>query len=247
MCRISYLFVAMLVAVAGLVPGAAAGNAAWVDLFADGLAAFVPPAGEWTLAQSVGLDPDNPRKLLAKPGKGGIWVNGPTGKTRNLLTKQKFGDQEVHVEFMVPKGSNSGVKLHGHYEIQIRDSFGVKKLTGDDCGAVYPRAELKPKYHHIDGGIPPRVNACKAPGEWQTLDILFLAPRFDSTKKKIANARLVKVLLNDQVVHDNVELLTPTGDRWKNPEMAEGPLFLQADHGPVAFRNVRVRPYVPRK
>ncbi len=76
----------------------------------------------------------------------------------------------------MPKGSNSGVKLHGHYEIQIADSWGHDKPTASDCGGIYPRAELLPKYHHIDDGYPPRVNATKTPGEWQTLDIASRPP-----------------------------------------------------------------------
>src|SRR5262249_20932445 len=106
-----------------------------------------------------------------------------------------------------------------------------------------PRAELKPKYHHIDDGIAPKKNACKAPGEWQTLDMIFLAPRFDESGKKTANAKFVKVVLNGETVHENVEVEYPTGHAWHDKEMAKGPLLLQADHGPVAFRNLRVRPY----
>ena len=169
------------------------------------------------------------------------WYNGPKGRTANLYSIKKFSDVEVHLEFNIPKGSNSGIKFHGHYEIQILDSFGKKKVTGDDCGGIYPRAEAKPKYHHIDNGIAPKVNACKAPGEWQTLDITFLAPRFDKDGKKIKNAMIAKAVLNGKVIHENQELLTPTGDRWKDKEMFEGPLMLQADHGPVAFRNMTVR------
>ena len=233
------LLLALLV-VSLTVPPARAGDKDWHDVFAKGLDAFKTPHGEWTAVESVTLDPQNPRKLVAKDGKG-AWYNGPKGRTNNLYSKEKFGDLEVHLEFMMSKGSNSGIKFHGHYEIQIADSFGVKERKGDHCGGVYPRAEAKPKYHHIDKGIPPRANACKAPGEWQTLDIVFRAPRFDKDRKKIANARLSKVLLNGVLIHDNVELLTPTGDRWPGPEMAEGPLMLQADHGPVAFRNLRIR------
>ena len=69
----------------------------------------------------------------------------------------------------------------------------------------------------------------------------FLAPRFDKDGKKIKNAMIAKAVLNRQVIHEKQELLTPTGDRWKNAEMREGPLMLQADHGPVAFRNMRVK------
>jgi hypothetical protein len=76
------------------------------------------------------------------------------------------------------------------------------------------------------------------------LDIIFQAPRFDSDGKKARNARFVKVVLNGKVIHDDVELKTPTGNNWSKQEHATGPLFLQADHGPVAFRNIRVRPYL---
>ena len=215
-------------------------DAGWIELMHDSLAAWKEPFGDWQQVAGVELDAKNPKKFVAKPGKG-VWYNGPKGNARNLFSKQKFADVEIHLEFNVPKGSNSGIKFHGHYEIQILDSFGKKVLTGDDCGGIYPRAELKPKYHHIDKGIAPKVNACKAPGEWQTLDVVFLAPRFDDKNKKIANAKIAKAVLNGQVIHDQQELLTPTGDRWKNAEMHEGPLMVQADHGPVAFRNVRVR------
>src|SRR4029079_14875977 len=95
----------------------------------------------------------------------------------------------------------------------------------------------------IDKGIPPKVNACLPPGEWQTLDIIFVAPRFDAEDKKTANAKFVKVVLNGKVIHENVDMEYPTGHAWRNKEVASGPLLLQGDHGAVAFRNVRVRPY----
>ena len=215
----------------------------WIDLFAgDGLDAWKAPSKDWQSAGDAGLDPQNPKRLQARPGKG-VWVNGPKGRTKDLVTRQSFGDVEAHVEFMIPKGSNSGVKFEGLYEIQILDSWGVKNPTGNDCGGVYPRAEQKPKYHHIDKGVAPRTNACRPPGEWQMLDVTFQAPRFDATGRKTANARLVKVVLNGTVIHEDVELKTPTGHAWKDKEKPTGPLLLQADHGPVAFRNVRVRPY----
>src|SRR5215203_4722863 len=96
-----------------------------------------------------------------------------------LVTRECFGDVEAHLEFMVPKGSNSGVKFEGVYEIQIFDSYGAKDVKASYSGGVYPRAELLPRYHHIDEGYPPRVNASRPPGEWQTLDVVFRAPRFD--------------------------------------------------------------------
>lgn len=212
----------------------------WLDL--NRLDAWKAPQRGWSLAASVKMDPENPKRLTAEPGQG-ILVNGPRGRARDLVSKQVFRDIEVHLEFMIPKGSNSGVKFEELYEIQILDSYGKKKkLTGDDCGGIYPRATAKPKYHHLDEGIAPRTNASRPAGEWQTLDAIFLAPRLDASGKKVANAKLVKVVLNGQVIHENIELKTPTGANWTKKEPASGRLLLQGDHGPVAFRNVRVRP-----
>jgi hypothetical protein len=229
-----------------LIPTAPVGEKDWIILF-DGksLDAWKQPLGDWAVVGGVELDPTNERKLIGKPGEGVIY-NGPRGRTRNLISKQAFGDLQVHAEFLVPKKSNSGVKLHAVYEIQIYDSWGVKKPKATDCGGIYPRAELLPKYHYLDQGIPPRENACRPPGEWQTLDLIFVAPRFDKDGNKVRNARFVKVVLNGRVIHDDVELKTPTGNNWNKKEHATGPLFMQADHGPVAFRNVRVRPYVAK-
>ena len=232
----------MLLAVSSLTAPAADNDA--IDL--TNLEAWRKPDKLWLLAGSVGIDPDNPKRLSAKAGKE-MLVNGKKGRARDLLSKQAFGDVDVHVEFLIPKGSNSGVKLQGLYEIQICDSWSVKQPKGSDCGGIYPRAELKPKYHYLDKGVPPCVNACKKPGEWQTLDLHFQAPRFDADGKKTANARFLKVVLNGEVIHDHVELPTPTGHAWHNKESATGPLLLQGDHGPVAFRNVRVRPSAPAR
>lgn len=228
------------------VPGSArADGKGWVELFGEHpLEAWRGPTKDWQVAGGAKLDVKNPRRLVATPGKG-VLVNGPKGRAHDLVTKQTFGDVEVHVEFLIPRGSNSGVKLEGLYEVQIVDSWGVKKPKGDDCGGIYPRAELKPRYHHIDKGFPPRTNAARRPGEWQTLDIIFQAPRFDTACKKTANARFVKVVLNGTVVQQDVAVPTPTGHAWHDKEMPTGPLLLQGDHGPVACRNVRVRPYTP--
>jgi hypothetical protein len=216
-------------------------GAEWIELSGErGLEAWKPPTGQWMIVGSVGLDPADPRRLASEPGTG-VLVNGRTGRTHNLISKESFGDLEAHLEFLIPRGSNSGVKFAGLYEVQIDDCWGRNDVTASDCGGIYPRAELLPRYHHIDQGHPPRVNAARPAGAWQTLDVIFRAPRFDAAGKKVANARFVKVVLNGQVVHEDLEVATPTGHAWRLPEVAAGPLLLQADHGPVAFRNVRVR------
>jgi hypothetical protein len=215
----------------------------WIELIdSDGFAAWKPPTEAWAHATAVRIDAKKSTRLGFDAGPGPIIVNGPTGRTRNLVTTRSFGDVELHAEFFVPKGSNSGIKLEGVYEIQIADSHGVATPTASHTGGIYPRSEMKPVYHHIDKGYPPKLNAAKPAGEWQTLDITFRAPKFDASGKKVVNARFVKVVLNGQVVQDDVEMPYPTGDNWSKPEHPEGPILLQADHGPVAFRSVRARP-----
>ena len=214
-----------------------------VLLGANGLDAWKTPTTNWEAVSAVTLDPKNPKKLIGSAGSS-VFYNGAGGGGANLITKEQFGDVEVHLEFNVPKGSNSGVKLEGVYEIQIFDSFGTKKLDGSSNGGVYPRAEFLPKYHHIDDGYAPKTNASKPPGEWQSLDITFRAPRIDAKGMKTANAKFEKVVLNGQTVHENRDLPCPTGNNWRAKEKPTGPILLQGDHGPVAFRNVRVRPLV---
>lgn len=155
-------------------------------------------------------------------------VNFDAGGT-DISTEQKFGDCTVELEFMIPKGSNSGVYLMGEYEVQIYDTYGKKGLAPGDMGGIYTYSA-------------PKVDACKKPGEWQKFVIEFVAPKFEGDKK-VANGKFVKVTFNDQVIHENVELtkgVTPGGLTGK--EAATGPLMFQGDHGPVAFRNIKITP-----
>jgi hypothetical protein len=214
----------------------------WIEL--SDLGAFQQPTGAWAVVGDARLDPKNDRQLVGVPGHGTLFDRGAPGKHIDLLTRQQWADVEVSLEFLIPCRSNSGVKLHGLYEIQIRDTAKAVHLTGADCGGVYPRAELRPRYHVIDAGVPPRVNAAGKPGEWQTLDIVFHGPRFDAKGQKTANARFDRVVLNGKLIHENVEVPCPTGAIWRelNREHAEGPLLLQGDHGPAIFRHIRLRP-----
>lgn len=194
----------------------------------------------WSMAGDVKLNPKKPRRLAAVPGDG---VLVSDGDAVNFYTRQEFQDLELKCEFFIPTHSNSGVKLNGLYEIQIRDTHDLKELTGDMCGGVYPRAKQAPTYEHIDEGIAPSANAAKPAGEWQTLQLTFYSPRFGDAGKKIENARFEHVLLNGKEIHKQVELLYPTGAAWNMmPEVPRGPLMLQGDHGPVAFRGIQVRP-----
>jgi len=202
------------------------------------LAGWRQPAGEWMSAGAVSLDPADDRKFAIQPGRG-VLVNGPHGRTVDLLTDLEHGDVEAHVEFVVPKGSNSGVYFQGRYEIQVLDSWGVEHPKYSDCGGIYERWKDGQGYE----GHAPRLNASKAPGQWQSFDVVFRAPRFDASGKKTENARFVKVVHNGKVVHENVEVTGPTrAAHWENDEKPLGPLMLQGDHGPVAYRSLWLRP-----
>ncbi|MEO1496657.1 MAG: DUF1080 domain-containing protein [Planctomycetota bacterium] len=165
---------------------------------------------------------------------------------RNLLSERTFGDAELRLEFLLAKGSNAGVKLHGLYEVQLYDSHGISEPDATHAGGIYPRAVRKPRYHHIDAGTPPLTNGALPAGEWQTLAVRFRAPRFDATGAKTSPAVFEEVRLNGEVVQRMARVDAPTGAYWHRSEMAKGPVYLQGDHGPVAYRDVRVRPLADR-
>ena len=202
--------------------------------------------GDWQIVGNAFTNPDNEKLLSSRPGTGTI-VNGPTGRTRNILTKAEFSDIRAHVEFMIPKGSNSGIYFMGRYEIQVFDSFGVEKsqYPGIECGGIYERWDDKRTPKKGFEGHSPRVNASREPGKWQTFDVVFRAPRFDNKGRKISNARFETVVHNGVFIHEDVELTGPTRASAYNDEKPAGPLMLQGDHGPVAYRNIRIEPAGP--
>jgi len=180
---------------------------------------------QWKVGKAA-WDPSDPTKLsVSEPGD--ELVSPRSGA--NLVTEASFGDCVLELEFMMPKNSNSGVKMMNIYEIQLFDSYGKATAAKHDCGAVY-------------GETAPRVNACKKPGEWQSLVIDFRAPRFDASGKKTANAKFVKVTLNGQVVQENVEIAHGTNVSRRAPEHPAGTIYFQGDHGAVAFRNLKITP-----
>jgi 3-keto-disaccharide hydrolase len=214
-----------------------------VELFnGKNLTGWKAPTGTWTAVLSVGLDQANNRAFLSTPGTG-VLLNSNADKTLNIESAGERGDCELHVEFCVPKGSNSGIYLQNRYEVQVFDSFGKAELGEHDCGAIYQRWEpARGKGKEGYEGHTPKVNASKPPGEWQSFDITFRAPRFDASGKKTANAVFVKVLHNGKVIHKNVECTGPTRGAKLASEAPTGPILLQGDHGPVAYRNLKLIP-----
>jgi hypothetical protein len=198
---------------------------------------------DWFTATAVRFERYlGPTQLHGRQAPGGTILNGQSGRTANLCTDRGVGDVELYLEFMLAKGSNSGVYLHGLYEIQIFDSWGsMEPMTTSDAGAVY--------HQWVDergvGGSAPLVNGARRPGEWQSYQIWFRAPRFDPSGTQLEPARVLRVLFNGQLVQKDVNVAGPTRAALSIREAAENPLMLQGDHGPVAFRNIYIRSLRP--
>jgi hypothetical protein len=206
-----------------------------------------PPKGALVL-----LDDKGTHSFLSMAGEKIDWpfadgalVSTAKKNQNHIVSKLHFKDADIHVEFLLPeKGpANSGVYIHGHYEIQILNSFGKEKVTQDDAGAVY-------------GFSPPLENACRKPGEWQVFDIRYRAPRRDAAGK-ITEMGTASVWFNGKKVQDGATFGEPKSTfhpfrfgntpyldaiRDQQKKTSVGPVFLQ-DHGnPVRFRNVWVLP-----
>lgn len=215
------------------------------------------PDGKWFVhdparPQPKAVEPGPSKTLGMKPPKNGVALTWKNKKWKfdsdGTMTAQKrggsqvsneaFGSCQLHVEFATPSEvagngqgrGNSGVIIMGKYEVQVLDNWHNATYPDGQCSAIY-------------GQTPPAVNACRKPGEWQTYDITFHAPKFKDGK--IAKAGRLTVIHNGVKVHDNVELLGAVSHRklakWRaHPEKL--PLVLQ-DHGnPVQYRNVWYAP-----
>ncbi|MBT8038141.1 MAG: DUF1080 domain-containing protein [Verrucomicrobiae bacterium] len=203
------------------------------------------PTTDWQFVASAALDPEQPNTLILTDGQPHLLNNGPTKNLEAgyLITQKKFADHEVHVEFMIPKGSNSGFYLMGRYEIQVLDSHGATRLFAGHMGGLYARWDPSRKKDNKSAsydGKPPRVNAAKPHGQWQQLTIKFRAPRFNSNGKKIAHAHFIEVILNGQTVQKNIDATGPTRSHPLQGEAAKGPLAIQGDHGPIVIRKLEI-------
>jgi hypothetical protein len=216
--------------------------------------------------------PDRPQPAVVDPGAGGLpvpppkdaivlfggtdlskWVhaNGvaPAWVVRdgyfevqrgngNLMTRDAFGDVQLHVEWSTPdppRGTgqdrgNSGVYLMSKYEVQVLDSYNNTTYPDGMAGSLY-------------GQFPPLVNAARPPGAWQSYDIVFRGPRFDSSGRLLRPATIT-VLYNGVLVQDHVTLTGPTAHYARPPYEAHPgrlPILIQDHSHPVRYRNIWLR------
>jgi hypothetical protein len=243
---------------------AASGGNGWIALFngkdLSGWKFRNPDAKKtWVMCDDVRLDPADDARLLPQyvPDRAthAVYLCGEDGRGSDIMTERDFYDYELHVEFTVPRGSNSGVYNRGLYEIQVLDSFGKPELDFHDCGALYERAK-------------PALNLAKRPAEWQTFDIRMeghkislvwngtavfkdMDVRYGETDKEAferlnhenaSKAPELRVKLEEKdgkytgfFGNGGTRASLPGTDR-------PGPILLQGDHGPVAYRNLKIRP-----
>ena len=159
-------------------------------------------------------------------------------KTGAIKTKKAFGDVQLHIEWRSPTKiegegqgrGNSGIFLQGLYEVQVLDSYQNRTYSNGQAGSIYKQ--------HI-----PLVNACRAPGEWQTYDIIYQAPLFKKDGSLGRPAR-VTIIHNGVLIQNNVELLGPSlyiGKPKYKAHAEKLPLMLQDHNNPVSYRNIWIR------
>ncbi len=159
-------------------------------------------------------------------------------KTGGIYSKQAFGDVQLHIEWRTPKKvegkgqgrGNSGVFLMGKYEVQILDSYNNETYYNGQAASIYKQ--------HI-----PLVNACKAPGKWQTYDIFFTAPKFNADQS-LKTPAYITVIQNGILVQNHVELKGPTeyvGQPQYKYHADKLPIHLQDHNNPTSFRNIWIR------
>ncbi len=208
------------------------------------LSGFQPTSANWSITGSVLSDHTVEGDIKTTEGTGVLVNQNTENEKDHLFTSWEHGDLELDIEFMMPKGSNSGIYFQGRYEVQLFDSWQVEKAQSSDCGGIYERwDESKPEGQKGYEGHAPRINAAKAPGLWQHYHIIFRAPRFDASGAKVENARFEKVEHNGVIIHEDVELFGPTRAAAFEDEVARAPLMIQGDHGAVAFRNIKYKRY----
>ena len=245
-------FIALLVSIGPLLTAAAEDFP-----FADDANSFQPDQSEIPVKSSekaiVLFDGKESQQFRAMSGEpinwkieeGALISARGKGRVNHVVSTVHFRDADIHVEFMLPeKGSgNSGIYIHGNYELQIFNSHAKKKLNQGDMGAIY-------------GFAPPLVNASRKPGEWQVYDIRYRAPRRDENGK-IVQEGAITAWLNGKKVQEGTRFGEPRSTYhpfrygttpylqkiWKQQKATmSGPVFLQDHDNPVRFRNVWIQP-----
>jgi hypothetical protein len=207
-----------------------------------------PPKGAIVLFDGKNLDAWVHREAASEPTWELLGTGAMAARDADIRTRQRFaGAYRLHVEFRIPPNladtphgrGNSGVYLHGRYEVQILDSYGpqapgaIHSAPAQSCGAIF-------------GEVAPLVNACKAPGYWQSYDIDFRPPRYVQGIRD--EHPIVTVYHNGVLIHDRVAITSEdTGQGLQTEPSLPGPIMLQYHGSPVQFRNIWLLPLAEKR
>jgi glucose/arabinose dehydrogenase len=183
----------------------------------------------WVLCDAE-LDAKDPRKFATKHGWGALVNSGENAS--DFVSKPVFGDADVHASFILPEGGSGGLYLQGRYEIVFAPSNRSGTTKHNLCASIAGGANWK--------GYEPKIDAWKGAGQEHDLDVVFRAPRFDASGKKIQNAKIERLIMDDALLYENVEIPEPSagGDRGEVPL---GPVRFHAD-SQIALGGIRARP-----
>lgn len=185
-------------------------------------------ASGWKLVD-VDLDAADSTKLALREGVGAL-VNVDAAPFR---TRLEFGDMRLRVDFLLPKDGRAALRLCDRYDIFLTATPDERATTTASCGAIAGGSGL--------AGRAPDNPCFRGPGQWHGLDLTFRAPRFDASGRKVANARIVRALVDDVLLHEEVELPGPS-DGAAADERAVGALSFRALSGSIALNGIRVKP-----
>jgi len=192
-------------------------------------------------ARKIRVNVDDPRQIrlfdkpeTEEPVRWRSLLHDGSAPPSTYTCRYEHGTVLATLDFFLPKGGTAGVLLAGRYELRLRDTRAGGMLTADDLGGIAPGSGFP--------GRAPKFNASSGPGQWHNLSVWFAPPVFDEEGNKTADARFLRVKVNDILLHESVRLPGPSAGSPLRGEAATGPLVLRAGERGAVFRRISLKP-----
>ena len=205
----------------------------------DNLEAFEKPGANWKIVGNVTSLFEEKHSLQTEEGKGVLVNLSNSPEASSLQTQLEHGDLELKLEYLCPKNARSQILFQGRYALQLADDSESSVMPPNGTIISHKSTEDNP----IKAFVSPSMDANRASGLWQTLHVLFRAPRFDENGKKIKNAAIEYALINDMSIQKNIEFKAPSTFSLSDDEVQKGPLSFLDEKSPMAFRNIQYKLY----